>query len=190
MATDAPSPADPPPPIDPHGGEVHVDPHADFVAGLGWMTLGAAILIASLLMDRLEQQHINPYTVPGLLPGLLGIAMFVLGALLALRSWRRGGIKRPPSNPTAEDRMARRRLWMVIGLCVTFDVILVGHGLPFWLAAWIFVTTAILLLQHSSRKAAGQKLTAMILLKAAAIGLGAGLAIMLVFQEIFLVHLP
>jgi Tripartite tricarboxylate transporter TctB family len=157
---------------------------------VGWMALGATILIASILMDRLEQQHINPYTIPGLLPGLLGIAMIVLGGLLALRSWRRGGVKRPPSNPTAQDRAQRRRLWMVIALCMTFDVALVGHGLPFWLAAWTFVTTAILLLQHGARKAAGQKLTARVWLKAGAIGLGAGLAITLVFQEIFLVHLP
>jgi hypothetical protein len=188
--TDMPPSADPSPAQDSHGGEVHVDPHADFVAGLGWMTLGIAILIASLLMDRLERQDVNPYTVPGLLPGLLGIAMFALGGLLALRSWRRGGVKRPPSNPTAQDRQQRRRLWMVIALCVTFDVVLVGHGLPFWLAAWIFVTSAILLLQHAARQAAGEKLSARVLLKAGAIGLGAGLAIMLVFQEIFLVHLP
>lgn len=173
-----------------HGGEVHVDPHSDFMDSLGWMALGVAVLVASILMDRLEQQHVNPYTVPGLLPGLLGIAMIVLGGLLALRSWRRGGVKRPPSHRSAEVRAQRRRLWMVIALCMTFDVALVGHGLPFWLAGWIFVTTSILLLQHATRKAAGQKLTARVLLKAGAIGLGAGLAITLVFQEIFLVHLP
>src|ERR1700760_4380693 len=65
-----------------------VGPRSDFIAALGWMALGAAILIGSWTMDRLENQDVNPYTVPGLLPGLLGIAMTILGALLALRSWR------------------------------------------------------------------------------------------------------
>src|SRR3954447_10513330 len=61
---------------------------SDFLSALGWMALGLAILIGSVMMDRLEKQDINPYTVPGLLPGLLGIAMTILGALLAVRSWR------------------------------------------------------------------------------------------------------
>jgi hypothetical protein len=59
--------------------------------GLAWMAFGFAVLALSWRMDRLEAQHINPYTVPGLLPGLLGIVMLLLGGLLALRSWRRGG---------------------------------------------------------------------------------------------------
>ena len=58
----------------------------------GWIALGVAVLIGSITMDRLERQHINPYTVPGLLPGLLGIAMILLGGVLALRSWRRGAL--------------------------------------------------------------------------------------------------
>src|SRR6202023_191728 len=60
----------------------------DFLSGFGWMGLGIAILIGSVMMDRLENQDINPYTIPGLLPGLLGIAMTILGALLAARCWR------------------------------------------------------------------------------------------------------
>src|ERR1700716_1781211 len=60
----------------------------DFLSALGWMGLGVAILIGSVTMDRLEKQGINPYTIPGLLPGLLGCAMTILGALRALRSWR------------------------------------------------------------------------------------------------------
>ncbi len=59
------------------------------------MALGGAILIGSWTMDRLKNQDVNPYTVPGLLPGLLGIAMMLLGGSLLLRSWRRGALRRP-----------------------------------------------------------------------------------------------
>ena len=59
--------------------------------GLAWTVFGIAVLALSWRMDRLEAQHINPYTVPGLLPGLLGIVTILLGGLMALRSWRRGG---------------------------------------------------------------------------------------------------
>jgi Tripartite tricarboxylate transporter TctB family len=161
----------------------------DFLSGLGWMGLGLAILIGSVMMDRLEKQDINPYTIPGLLPGLLGIAMTILGALLAARSWRSdlfaSTVARAPANPAE-----RTRILLVLGLCIAFGVVLVGHGLPFWLAAAIFVTVAILSLQYQQRKAAGAKLTPRMIVTAAAIGLGAGIIITIVFQEIFLVRLP
>jgi hypothetical protein len=161
---------------------------SDFLSALGWMALGIAILIGSVMMDRLEKQDINPYTIPGLLPGLLGIAMTILGALLAARSWRprllASGDNAPP------DRAEQMRILLVLGLCLTFGVLLVGHGLPFWLAAAIFVTTAILALQYQTRKSTGQQLTLRNFVSIAAIGLGAGIAITIVFQEIFLVRLP
>jgi hypothetical protein len=169
------------------------DPHAvarsELIQSAGWIALGSAVLIASLRMDRLESQNINPYTVPGLLPGLLGIAMMLLGTLLALRSWRRGALA-APHRGFAFDAAAARRVALIIGLCVTFGVVLVGHGLPFWLAAAIFVSVTIVLLQWPQRIAAGAKLGPRGLLVAAIIGLGAGGVITLIFQQVFLVRLP
>jgi hypothetical protein len=162
---------------------------SDFLSGFGWMGLGIAILIGSITMDRLEKQDINPYTIPGLLPGLLGIAMTILGALLAARSWRPNLLASTANNAPA-NRAERMRLLLVLGLCLTFGVGLVGHGLPFWLAAAIFVTIAILALQYQQRKSIGAKLNLRMVVTAAVIGLGAGGVITLVFQEIFLVRLP
>jgi hypothetical protein len=161
---------------------------SDFLSGLGWMALGIAILIGSVMMDRLEKQDINPYTIPGLLPGLLGIAMTNLGVLLAVRSWRPHLLA--SAGKVGVNRAEQMRILLVLGLCLTFGVVLVGHGLPFWLAAAIFVTTAILFLQHQQRKSTGQRLTPRQFASTAAIGLGAGIAITIVFQEIFLVRLP
>jgi hypothetical protein len=162
---------------------------SDFLSAIGWIGLGVAILIGSVTMDRLEKQGINPYTIPGLLPGLLGVAMTILGALLAARSWR-PHLFSSTADAAPADRGERKRLLLVLGLCLGFGIGLVGHGLPFWLAAAIFVTTAILCLQYQNRKSAGEKTSLRMLLRTAAIGLGAGLIITLVFQEIFLVRLP
>jgi hypothetical protein len=178
-----------------HDGEApaEIDPHAlsrsELIQGGGWIALGGAVLIGSLCMDRLESQNINPYTVPGLLPGLLGIAMMLLGTLLALRSWRRGALARP-RHRFAFDAAVARRVALIIALCVTFGVILVGHGLPFWLAAAIFVSVAIVTLQRPQRLAVGEKLGLRRLAIAAIIGLGAGGIITLIFQQVFLVRLP
>jgi hypothetical protein len=169
------------------------DPRAtarrELVQAAGWFVFGLAVLIASLRMDRLESQHINPYTVPGLLPALLGIAMMLLATLLALRSWRRGALAAGPSRRRIDPAVAGR-VALVLGLCVGFGVFLVGHGLPFWLAAAIFVSVAIVVLQAPQRAAVGRRLSVRDVIVAIVIGLGAGGAITLVFQQIFLVRLP
>ena len=170
-------------------GDPRTAPRAELVQSAGWFALGLAVLIASLRMDRLESQNINPYTVPGLLPGLLGIAMMLLAALLALRSWRRGGLA-PVRERRGVDPAVVRRVALVLVLCVVFDVLLVGHGLPFWLAAALFVAVAIVTLQGPQRATLGQRLGVRDVVYAVVIGACAGGAITLVFQQIFLVRLP
>jgi hypothetical protein len=159
---------------------------ADFRAGLAWLALGAAILVASATMDRLADQGVFPYAAPGLVPGLLGTAMLIFGGLLALRGRRAGaGEAGAPRRSLRPGRLA-----IVLALCLIFDLVLVGHGIPFWVAASLFVTVSILVLQHPERQAAGRGLDARALLVAAAIGLGAGAGATLLFQNLFLVHLP
>jgi hypothetical protein len=157
--------------------------------GLAWMAFGFAVLALSWRMDRLEAQHINPYTVPGLLPGLLGIVMLLLGGLLALRSGRRGGrLLRGPR--FALGGASARRLALVVGLIVAYSVVLLGRGLPFWLGAAIYVSASIVLLQAPQRAAEGRRLSAREVVVALAIGLASGWIITWVFQDAFLVRLP
>jgi len=170
--------------------EEPISPRSDLTDGGLWIVLGIAVLIGSVIMDRLERQGVNPYTVPGLLPGLLGIAMIVLGGILALRSLRRGARHFQASPPDAHERERWRRIWVVTGLCVGYGVLLVGHGLPFWLASTIYVTGSILILQRMSRDPALRRQTPKAWAKALAIGLGSSLITHLVFQELFLVRMP
>ena len=78
----------------------------------------------------------------------------------------------------------------MLGLCLLFGVGLVGHGLPFWLVVAIFLTASILSLQYLQRAAIESPMDLRQFAAAAAIGLGAGIAITVVFQDLFLVHLP
>jgi hypothetical protein len=173
-----------------HHAEAVVAPRGDFLSAIGWMTLGIAILIGSVMMDRLADQDINPYTIPGLLPGLLGIAMIILGGLLAIRSWRAHPFGPAEVTDAATSRAGRKRLALVLGLCLVFGVGLVGHGLPFWLTVLIFVTASILSLQYLQRTAIESPIGLRQFAGATAIGLGAGIAITIIFQDFFLVHLP
>ena len=169
--------------------ERKTSPRADLWQAIGWIVFGIATTIGALRMDRLEKQDINPYTVPGLLPGFLGGAIVFFGLLMLWRSWRRlAAHPHVPHPRTAADRAETKRMWTVLALCVGFALGLVGHGLPFWAAAAVFVTVTISLLQFAERGAKNQRLRGLAF--ALAVGLGAGIVITLVFQEFFLVHLP
>lgn len=170
--------------------EDDVNPRSDLRGGVGWMVFGAAVLVASITMDRLQSQHINPYTIPGLLPGLLGIGMLLLGGILALRSWRRGALSQPREPFTPLQRETRKRVWTVIALCTIYSVPLIGHGLPFWVASAIFVTGTIVIMQRMSRDPEERRLTPRLWAKAVVIGLASAVVTQLVFQEVFLVRLP
>ena len=165
-------------------------PRSDFKDAVGWMALGLAILIGSITMDRLEQQNINPVTVPGLLPGLLGIAMVLLGGALGVRSWRRGALAQSTPTPTVDEREQRTRVWIAIALCMGYGVVLVGHGIPFWLASTTYVTASILVFQRISRDPVERQLDVKVWIKALVIGAGASVVTWLVFERVFLVRLP
>jgi len=171
-------------------GGAAISPRSDLAGSLGWIVFGIAVLIGSIAMDRLEQQHINPYTVPGLLPGLLGAMTIVLGTILALRSWRRGALRIARVPPSADDREQWRRIGVVTGLCSVYCVVLIGHGLPFWLATTIYVTGSILILQRMSRDEQARRMSAAAVIKALVIGVCSALVTHLVFQDLFLVRLP
>ena len=164
-------------------------PRADGWQALVWVILGVATLVESLRMDRLQNQGINPYTIPGLLPAGLGVAIILLGLLMAYRSISRGALKHRNAAPrTTHQRQEWARIWFILTLCAGFALGMVGHGLLFGMAAAIFITIMIVVLQIEQLRQSGRVLSGM--LKAALIGVCAGTIITLVFQEFFLVRLP
>ena len=180
----------PEPPDAPTLDAAPANPRDEFFGGLAWLAFGMAVLIGSLVMDRLERQHINPYTIPGLLPALLGIAMIVLGGVLALRSWRRGAFAQAGVPLSTDQREERRRIAIVMALCVGYGAVLIGHGLPFWLASTIYVTVSILIVKRLSRDPMQRQLSPRAFTKALVIGVCASLVTQWVFQDLFLVRLP
>ena len=167
-----------------------ITPRGDLKDAACWIAFGVAVLVGSITMDRLEQQHINPYTIPGLLPGVLGLMMILLGGILALRSLRRGALRLAPSPSSTHDSERWRRIWVVTSLCLGYGIVLIGHGLPFWLASTLYVTASILIVQGMSRDPVVRQQTPRSWAKALIIGLISSVVTTLVFQEFFLVRLP
>jgi hypothetical protein len=158
---------------------------ADLFVGLAFLAFGIAIIIGSLMMDRLERLQATIYTAPGLVPGILGLMLAVMAALLILRSLRTGALSQ--SLPSIDLR-EHWRLIVSLVLCLGFALGLVGHGLPFWLGSAIFVTLFVLIFQFEERRREGTVLRGAAF--AVVYGLVAGLAIHHLFQDVFLVRLP
>lgn len=165
--------------------EGEIPPRADLVSALLWMAFGGAVLIGAWRMDRLEHLHINKYEAPGLVPGMLGAAVLLLGLMLALRAIKRGALR-----PVAA---ARREGWghmaLVFGAMLTYSLVLVGHGLPFWLATGAFVAGFIFFFDRERQDALGRS-TGRQLLLALVYGSCVSAVVSLAFQEIFYVRLP
>ena len=170
--------------------EERASPRSDLKDAIAWIIFGIAVLVASVTMDRLEQQHINPVTVPGLLPGLLGIAMILLGAVMAVRSLRLGALAHATPPRTPHQRESSRRVWIAIALCCGYGVVLVGHGIPFWIASSIYVTISILVFRRMSSDPVERRLDARAWMLALVIGVLSSVTTWLVFERVFLVRMP
>ena len=157
-------------------------PGADALYGAGWIAFGAAVLAESWRMDRLENLNINPWSVPGLMPGTLGALMVVFGAALALRA--------PLAGKGDAPMALGGRTWLALALCIAFAAGLLGRGLPFWLTAAGFLFVAILAFRWLDRGAGAPPRFDRLALGSAAIALAASAAISLLFQEVFLIRLP
>ncbi len=165
--------------------EGEVPARADLVSALVWMAVGGAIAAGAWRMDRLEHLHINRYEIPGLVPGLLGAAVLLLGAMLAVRSLRRGAL----GPARAADRSGWAYTAAIMAAMLAYSVVFVGHGLPFWLVTGGFVTAFIFFFDRSRQTALGRG-TARQLLLALVCGVATSGVISFAFQEIFYVRLP
>ena len=159
---------------------------ADLGFGLGWLAFGAAVLAASWRMDRLESLHINPWSAPGLMPGLLGALMVLFGAALGVRALAQGALRERSAVPG----LSARRTGLALVLCFAFAAGLLGHGWPFWLTSFAFLFVAILCFRILDRDVESATSSGRLALSTAVIALAAALVIGLLFQEIFLVRLP
>jgi len=155
---------------------------ADLGFGLGWTAFGATVLVASWRMDRLESLHINPWSAPGLMPGVLGALMMVFGAALALRAYAQGAL----AARSAASPISVRQIGLSLVLCFAFAAGLLGRGWPFWLTSFGFLFVSIL----AFRILDGVELRPRLAASTALIALVAAVVMSLVFERVFLVRLP
>lgn len=146
---------------------------ADLVSAGFWIVVGAAIASGAWQMDRLESQGVPAFAAPGLVPGLLGVLIVLTALVILIRSLRGRAIEFEHGAPL-------RGALPALGVCLVFGAGLIGRGVPFWVAAAIYLFAHIVLIEWPRPR----------WLRAALVALVAAAAIATAFQELFLVRLP
>lgn len=172
---------------------------SDYLSAAFWAVLGVGITVASWRLDRLESLAINPWSVPGLTPGVVGVLMILLALALGLQTRHRPPAAAAPPRPAAQPHGALEaggekpagdllRTLAAGTLCVLFAGLLLGRGLPFALLASTFVFLFISAFSWPQWRAEGRILRKLLL--TLVISLLACFAIAWLFESVFLVRLP
>jgi putative tricarboxylic transport membrane protein len=160
---------------------------ADFVSALVLVALGVGTMVESWNMPRLEERGVQPYTVPGLVPGLLGAILVILGLVLLVRSSRAGGWRLFAEGDGGIGADAVRRVALVLVLTFGYAIGLIGNT-PYELATGVFVFAFIAVFEWQKGEALAPR--ARRLASAAFQAILVTLVVTVVFERIFLVRLP
>jgi putative tricarboxylic transport membrane protein len=168
--------------------EEPLPPRVDLYIAAVFLALAIAIVSIALGMPTYHDQLGEIYTAPGLVPGVHGTIIGLLSLWLGLRAIGRGALRHRHGAPMARrEGYSNVRLVLAAALCLVFAGGLVSR-VPFWLATALFVAGFIVLFEWRPGLAGTARLKTVA--AAAAIGVGASIAVVLVFERLFLVRLP
>ncbi|WDR06173.1 tripartite tricarboxylate transporter TctB family protein [Devosia rhodophyticola] len=161
----------------------------DFVSSIVLTIFGIAILVESLRMPRLENLKVNQFTVPGIVPGVLGLLLAVCGFAILVRSVKRGGWR---LGITGQDTAAWvtsapvQRSAATLGLTLLYALVLFPH-VPFNFSTPLFVFAFVV---TAEAMALGRWPKWQAMVTGLILAVLAGLIIGYVFQQLFFVRLP
>lgn len=165
-------------------------PRADFLTSLLLFIFGIAVLIASIKMPRFEEQGANPYSVPGIVPGFLGVAVAFLSLILFIRSVIQKGYKLGLTREVVKGFLnsdSTKRFFLSLILCVTYGAFVLGR-IPYHIATGLFVLVFIIAFEFQFKENLLSQRKTIISSLAEAVLVSAGVTFL--FRYLFLVKLP
>ena len=169
-----------------------VPARSDLRGAFAWIALGALFVFESWRMDRMNQPGEPIFTAPGLWPGIVGLLIALLGGALAWRSLRRAraagwdAVEADGTQYASASQFA-----LAAAMFFAYALLLVGHGLPFWLGTALFVTAYVFVFRRAERIAGARAgSTRADALLALACGVATAAIVSTVFERLFFVRLP
>ncbi len=165
-------------------------PRADFLTSILLFIFGIAVLIASIKMPRFEAQGANPYSVPGIVPGFLGVAIAFLSLILFIRSVIQKGYKVGLTKEVVKDFCksdSTRRFFLSLALCVIYGVFVLGR-IPYHIVTALFILIFIIAFEFQLKESLHSRRRTIISSVVEAVLVSAGVTFL--FRYLFLVKLP
>jgi len=163
---------------------------ADFVTSIILMAFAIGIIWMSIEMPRLEERNINPWSIPGLVPGILGIIILLLGIVLFLRSIKQKGYAVGITKEKTVNwfrKSSTKRLGLTLILTLGYAWGLIGR-IPYPIATFLFVFLFIIIFEYNKKDIKKIKIKRFLI--AFMTATLASALVSVVFQYIFLVRLP
>ena len=161
----------------------------DFLTSRVLIAFSLSVIVSSYTMPRLERRGIDPFSAPGVVPGMIGIILLVLALILFIRSVRHGGylIFRPRSQEESVHRGAVLRVGLTLVISLIYAIGFLGR-IDYTIGTLLYIFTFIVLFEYRWGEPFSSQLKTLgyALLQA----LIAALLITMVFRKLFLVDLP
>lgn len=165
-------------------------PKADFITSIVLVVFSIVVIVMSFQMPRFEHRGANPWSVPGIVPGILGVIIGLMGVGLLVRSIKRKGYHLDISKEKLIDwfhKSASIRLLLTVLLTLIYGWGLIG-SIPYFLATFLFITVFIIIFEYNRRENKQRKIRKIIV--AVITGLVAAGAVSALFQYLFMIRLP
>lgn len=152
------------------------------------LALGIGVTVESFQMPRMQESGSGDFAAPGLVPGIIGIALAILAFLLLMRTifGKKDATTEPTPVDPAERKRAFRSFVVTLGLTLIYALLMVGT-LPFALATFLFLFAFI---SYFEWEPGSGRRRVFRLTTAAAQAVVVAFAVTYLFEEIFKVTLP
>lgn len=161
----------------------------DFITSIVLIAFSLSVIVSSYTMPRLERRGIDPFSAPGVVPGMIGIILLILALILFVRSVRHGGylFLQPGGEQQSVQRGASLRVGMTLALSLIYAIGLLGRiDYTICTLLYIFVFVVVFEYRWGEPLSSQLKILGYALLQA----LIASFLITIVFRKLFLVDLP
>ena len=163
----------------------------DFITSIVLIVFSISIIVMSYTMPRLERRGIDPFSAPGVVPGMIGSVLLVLALILFIRSARQGGYRIFHKETSRDDQVqyqgAATRVLLTLFISLVYAIGFLGR-FNYSISTAIYIFSFICLFEFRTGKALSDQKRMILLAIIQAVV--ASILITLVFQKLFLVDLP
>jgi len=162
----------------------------DFITSIVLIVFSVSVVVSSYTMPRLERRGIDPFSAPGVVPGMIGLILLALALILFIRSVRAGGYRLFSAGGESggvRHPGAAVRVLLTLTISLVYATGLLGR-VDYTLATLLYIFSFIVLFEYRRGESLLEQRKMLIgaLLQAVI----AAVLITLVFRKLFLVDLP